>query len=74
MLFMKLATDRKMAETKDTRDRQHETTRAVEVTKGAARSPSSGRPWTARPAAQTPPLLPPLVTDSEWFNLSAEDQ
>ncbi|KAK2503683.1 hypothetical protein MC885_004250, partial [Smutsia gigantea] len=63
-----------MAETKDTRDKQHETTRAVEVTKGAPRSQSSGQPWKAQPAAQTPPVHPPLVTDSEWFNLSAEDQ
>lgn len=66
MFFLNLAIDRAMAE-KDIKEKQYKATRRVEV-------PSGGRLWKDQPAVQTPPLHPPLVTDSEWLDLSAEQQ
>ncbi|XP_014641327.1 PREDICTED: putative uncharacterized protein ZNRD1-AS1 [Ceratotherium simum simum] len=63
-----------MAETKDNRDKQHDATRTAEATKGAMRRGCSGGLWKDQPAVQTPPSHPLSVTDSEWLDLSAEEQ
>lgn len=55
-----------MAE-KDIKEKQYKAARRVEV-------PSGGGLWKDQPAVQTPPSHPPLVTDSEWLALSAEEQ
>lgn len=74
MWFVKLAIDRAMAETEDTRDKQHGALRAAEVATGAPRRRGSGGLRQDQPAVQIPPSHPPLVTDSERLDLSAEEQ
>lgn len=74
MLFVKVAMDRAMAETEDPRDKKQGDPGSAEVTKGALRRGCSGGLWKSQPAVQTPPSHPPLVTDSEWLDLSAEEQ
>ncbi|XP_077635666.1 uncharacterized protein LOC144244273 [Crocuta crocuta] len=72
MLFVKLALDRALARRKDTGDKQHEASGAG--TTGARRGGSPGNVREDQVSAQTAPSGPPLVTDSEWLDLSAEEQ
>ena len=74
MWFVELAIDKAMAETEDTKDKQHGALRAVEVAKGAPRRRGSAGLRKDQPAVQIPPSNPPLVTDSECLDLSAEEQ
>ncbi|XP_054364413.1 uncharacterized protein C10orf120 homolog [Mirounga angustirostris] len=72
MLFAKLAMDRTLAEKNRTEDAQHKATRGVAP--GAGRGGCEGSPGKDRMAARTPPSRCPPVTDSEWLDLSAEEQ
>lgn len=74
MFFLKLECDKAMAGKNDTKEKQYEATRTVEVTKGTTRRGCSGGLQQDWPAVQTPPAHPPLVTDSEWLALSPEEQ
>ncbi|XP_029788574.1 putative uncharacterized protein ZNRD1-AS1 isoform X2 [Suricata suricatta] len=72
MLLVKLAIDRALAEAKDTGDKQKEAPGAM--TTGARQGGSPGNLKEDQVSAQTPPSGPPPVTDSEWWDLSAEEQ
>ncbi|XP_057164610.1 uncharacterized protein LOC113252015 [Ursus arctos] len=72
MLFAKLAMDRALAEKKDTEDPQRMATGGAAT--DAGRGGCWGSPRKDRLAARTPSSRRPLVTDSEWLDLSAEEQ
>lgn len=72
MLFLKLAIDRALAKTKDTADKRHKASGGV--TTGAGRGGSPRNLREDQVSVQTLPSRPPLVTDSEWLDLSAEEQ
>ena len=74
MLLVKLAIDRAMAEAEDTKSKQCGALGAAEVSSDAQRRRYNGGLRTEQLAVQTQPSQPPLVTDSEWLALSAEEQ
>ncbi|XP_020766523.2 trichohyalin-like isoform X1 [Odocoileus virginianus] len=74
MLLVKLAIDRAMAEAKDTKDKQPGALGTTEVTRDAQRRRYNGGLRKEQLAVQTQPSQPPLVTDSEWLALNAEEQ
>lgn len=75
MLFMKLAKSRAMAEAKNAAEKAHQTTESAQGNRRA-----SWRTCSARLLQQNGETLravtsqPPMVTDSEWFGMSAEEQ
>ena len=74
MLLLKLAIDRAMAEAEDTKDKQPGALGTAEVTRDAQRRRYNVGLQKEQLAVQTQPSQPPLVTDSEWLALSAEEQ
>ncbi|XP_006144035.1 golgin subfamily A member 6-like protein 22 [Tupaia chinensis] len=72
-MYMKLVIDKAMAEMEDTQEKQHEATRSMNMNKGSVRRGCHGG-LLKDEAVQAPFLQPPLVTDSEWLDLSAEEQ
>lgn len=74
MSLLKTVMDRAKAETKDIREQWREAARTAEVAGGAARTGCCEGPWKDPAAVQTPPSHPPSVTDSEWLDLSAQEQ
>ncbi|XP_037352085.1 uncharacterized protein LOC119233651 isoform X1 [Talpa occidentalis] len=69
MLFLKLATEKALAEARAAREKQYEAMRMAAAPEGAAGSPGKGQP-----AVHAPCSHPPLLSDSEWLDLSAEEQ
>ena len=75
MLFMKLVKSRAMAEAKKAAEKAHQTTESAQ---GNTRA--SWRTCSARLLQQNGETLravtsqPPMVTDSEWLGMSAEEQ
>ncbi|XP_037659904.1 putative uncharacterized protein ZNRD1-AS1 [Choloepus didactylus] len=74
MLYVKLAIERAMAEKEDTREKLSEAIGRVGMREGAARRGPDERQSKDPRAVRSPPSHPPLVTDSEWLGLSAEEQ
>ncbi|XP_076961475.1 uncharacterized protein LOC143637974 [Callospermophilus lateralis] len=74
MLYVKLAVDREMAKAKDFRENHHKDVRTVQATNGALKRGHSGGLSKEQRAVQASLSQPPVMTDSEWFGLSAEDQ
>ncbi|XDB64840.1 hypothetical protein AB1E18_018140 [Capra hircus] len=63
-----------MAEAEDTKDKQPGALGTAEVTSDVQRRRYNGGLRKEQLAVQTQPSQPPLVTDSEWLALSAEEQ
>ncbi|XP_040608988.1 putative uncharacterized protein ZNRD1-AS1 [Mesocricetus auratus] len=68
MLFMKLANSRALAEARNAVEKEHQLTESASRRTGSARLPKQNR------ALRAVTSQPPMVTDSEWFDLSAEEQ
>lgn len=69
MLFMKLANSRAMAEAKNAAGKAHQTTEPAQGNTCSARLPQQHGGTRRAVTSQ-----PPMVTDSEWFGMSAEEQ
>lgn len=74
MLLLKMVMDRAKAETKDIREQRREAVRTLDVAGGAVRTGCCEGPWKDPAAVQAPPSNPPSVTDSEWLDLSVQEQ
>ncbi|XP_012877353.1 PREDICTED: uncharacterized protein C10orf120 homolog [Dipodomys ordii] len=74
MLYVQVAIDRAMAEARLAEEKQQEATREAQVTlEDAQKECSRGLPHWLGPVL-APHSEPPMVTDSEWLGLSAQEQ
>lgn len=75
MLFMKLATSRATAEAKNAAEKAHQTTEPAQGnTRASWRTRSASLLQQNGETLRAVTSQPPMVTDSEWFGMSAEDQ
>ncbi|XP_076784927.1 uncharacterized protein LOC143441315 [Arvicanthis niloticus] len=72
MLLMKLA-QRATVKAKSTEEKEHQTTEPAQVAAKASRTCSERLPQQDK-TLRTVTSQPPMVTDSQWFGLSAEEQ
>lgn len=74
MLFMKLANSRAMAEAREAAEKEHQMAELAEMNTEASRRTCSARLPQQNGTLRAVTSQPPMVTDSEWFGLSAEEQ
>lgn len=72
-LFMKPGTRRVIAKTKSIEEKDSQTTESSQVTTKASRTCSERLPQ-QNTTLRAVTSQSPMVTDSEWFDLSAEEQ
>ncbi|XP_051048080.1 uncharacterized protein LOC127227789 [Phodopus roborovskii] len=63
-----------MAEARNALEKEHQTTEPAQVNTGASGTPCSARLPQQNRTLRAVTSQPPMVTDSEWFGLSAEEQ
>lgn len=75
MLFTKLANSRAIAEVKNAAEKAHQTTEPAQAnTRASWRTCSARLPQQNGETLRAVTSQPPIVTDSEWFGMSAEEQ